>query len=457
MVEAEPLVLLQLTMTSHTKPSAMDSANASKPILVVIGTMDTKAAEINYVANQINNAGILVRTIDVSTSQSVDVGCDISPEQLLTFLRTDEGDNPGGPRGTEFPQSIEELAKLDRSRAIELMSNALVAFLRSQYLEGNLQGAIGLGGSGGTALIAPALRALPIGVPKILVSTVASGNIAPYVGCSDVIMHPSIVDVAGLNAVSTRILSNAANALVGMATGPSPDHPTRPALAMTMFGVTTPCVTGVRQALERSGFDCLVFHATGVGGQAMEGLVSSGLVSGILDLTTTEVADEVVGGVFRAGPKRFDVLADRRIPCVLSVGAMDMVNFGALSTVPEEFRTRNLHIHNSNVTLMRTTPEENRQCARWIAKKLSKSISPVHVLLPILGLSALDSPGKPFHDPIADSALFVELEKSLAGLDNVRVERVEAHINDQAFIERAIEVFQNLLHETQSKAGTYSS
>lgn len=435
----------------------MDSTNASTPSLVVIGTMDTKAAEIHYVANQIRNAGVQVRTIDVSTSQSLDVGTDVTPEQLLAFLINNDGVKSSSPFGVEIPRSIEELSKLDRSRAIELMSDALVAFLKQQYIEGRLHGAIGLGGSGGTALIAPALRALPIGVPKILVSTVASGNIAPYVGCSDVVMHPSIVDVAGLNAVSTRILANAANALVGMATGPSPDHPTRPALAMTMFGVTTPCVTGVRQALERSGFDCLVFHATGVGGQAMEGLVSSGLVSGILDLTTTEVADEVVGGVFRAGPKRFDVLADRRIPCVLSVGAMDMVNFGALSTVPEEFRTRNLHIHNSNVTLMRTTSEENRQCARWIAKKLSKSISPVHVLLPILGLSALDSPGKPFHDPVADNALFDELEKSLAGLDNVRVERIAAHINDQSFIERAIEVFQNLLSQTQSSAETHSS
>lgn len=435
----------------------MDSTNASTPILAVIGTMDTKAAEIHYVANQIRNAGVQVRTIDVSTSRSVDVRADVTPEQLLVFLGTSEGANSGSALGVEIPRSIEELARLDRSRAIELMSKALIAFLKLQYVEGRLQGAVGLGGSGGTALIAPALRALPIGVPKILVSTVASGNIAPYVGCSDVIMHPSIVDVAGLNAVSTRILANAANALVGMAIGPAPDHPTRPALAMTMFGVTTPCVTGVRQALERSGFDCLVFHATGVGGQAMEGLVSSGLVHGVLDLTTTEVADEVVGGVFRAGPTRFDVLADRRIPCVLSVGAMDMVNFGALSTVPEEFRMRNLHIHNSNVTLMRTTPEENRQCARWIAKKLSRSISPVHVLLPTLGLSALDAPGKPFHDPVADNALFDELEKSLAGLDNVCVERIEAHINDQAFIERAIEVFQNLLYQTQSSTGTLSS
>lgn len=429
----------------------MEPVNASTPILYVIGTMDTKAAEIHYVANQIRHTGIQVLTIDVSTSQSAGIRSDVSPEQLLASHDISH-DSSSATLATTGPKNLRDLAKLERSEAIDWMSKALVAFLKSQYIEGKVQGAIGLGGSGGTALIAPALRALPIGVPKILVSTVASGNIAPYIGCSDVIMHPSIVDVSGLNAVSTRILANAANALVGMATGPAPDHPTKPALGLTMFGVTTPCVTGVRQALEGAGFDCLVFHATGIGGQAMEGLVSSGLVGGILDLTTTEVADEVVGGVFRAGPHRFDVLATRRLPCVMSVGALDMVNFGALSTVPEKFRTRNLHVHNSNVTLMRTTPEENRQCARWIARKLSKSISPVHLLLPTFGVSALDSPGKPFYDPKANDALFDELEKSLAGLDNVRVERIEAHINDQAFIERAIDVFQQLLNETKSSA-----
>jgi uncharacterized protein (UPF0261 family) len=388
-------------------------------ILYVIGTMDTKGQELRYVAEFLRNSSVVqslglgVEEIDVSTTV---------PTELM-------------------PQS---LAELDRSVAIETMSGVLVEHLKRKHLEGQLAGAIGLGGSGGTALIAPALRALSVGVPKVMVSTVAAGNIAPYVGCSDLMMVPSIVDVSGLNAVSIRILSNAANALAGMATGSAPEHPIKPALALTMFGVTTPCVTGVRQALEELGYDCLVFHATGVGGQAMERLIEGGFVQGVLDLTTTEVADEVVGGVFRAGPKRFDVLSERRIGCVLSVGAMDMVNFGAMDTVPAEFRNRNLHIHNSNVTLMRTTPEENRKCADWIADKLTKSLGPVRVLLPTQGVSALDAPGKPFYDPIADQALFDRLEQRLIGLANVNVERINAHINDPEFIRRVLEAFHQI-------------
>jgi uncharacterized protein (UPF0261 family) len=392
---------------------------SSEKIIYVIGTMDTKGPEVLFVAEQLRSSpwlqtqGISVETIDVSTS-------------IQTNL------------------AQEDLASLDRSAAIQKMSSKLVEFLTKSHMDGKLVGAIGLGGSGGTALIAPALRALPIGIPKMMVSTVASGNVGPYIGCSDLVMLPSIVDVSGLNAVSTKILGNAANALAGMVCGKVGKVPVKPALAMTMFGVTTPCVTGVRQGLEKLGYDCLVFHATGVGGQAMEGLIESGFVQGVLDLTTTEVADEVVGGVFAAGPKRFDYLSQHKIPCVLSVGAMDMVNFGALETVPEKFRHRRLHVHNSNVTLMRTTPDENRLCARWIANKLSESIAPVRVLLPLHGVSALDSPGKAFYDPQADEALFDELQKHLHGLANVRLETFEAHINDLSFIERVLSAFQEI-------------
>jgi uncharacterized protein (UPF0261 family) len=272
---------------------------SSGKIIYVIGTMDTKGPEVLFVAQILRSSpwlqaqGISVETIDVSTS-------------IQTSL------------------AQEDLASLDRSAAIQKMSLNLIEFLTKNHLDGKLAGAIGLGGSGGTALIAPALRALPIGIPKMMVSTVASGNVAPYIGCTDLIMIPSIVDVSGLNTVSTKILGNAANAMAGMLCGELGDYPVKPALAMTMFGVTTPCVTGVRQGLEKLGYDCLVFHATGVGGQAMEGLIDSGLVQGVLDLTTTEVADEVVGGVFAAGPKRLDYLSQRAIPCVLSVGAMDL-------------------------------------------------------------------------------------------------------------------------------------
>lgn len=392
---------------------------SSGKIIYVIGTMDTKGPEVLFVAQILRSSpwlqaqGISVETIDVSTS-------------IQTSL------------------AQEELASLDRSAAIQKMSLNLIEFLTKNHLDGKLAGAIGLGGSGGTALIAPALRALPIGIPKMMVSTVASGNVAPYIGCTDLIMIPSIVDVSGLNTVSTKILSNAANAMAGMLCGELGDYPVKPALAMTMFGVTTPCVTGVRQELEKLHYDCLVFHATGVGGQAMEGLIDSGLVQGVLDLTTTEVADEVVGGVFAAGPKRLDYLAQRAIPCVLSVGAMDMVNFGAIDTVPEKFRHRKLHVHNSNVTLMRTTPDENRLCAQWIAHKLSKSIAPVRVLLPLHGVSALDAPGKAFYDPQADEALFDELRKGTRGLANIQLENISANINEPAFIDRVLSAFQEI-------------
>jgi len=398
---------------------ATNSMASSGKIVYVIGTMDTKGPEVDFVAQTLRNSpslqnqGISVETIDVSTTK-------------------------------ETPLARENFSSLERSVAIEKMSSKLVDFLTKRKLEGKLAGAIGLGGSGGTALIAPALRALPIGIPKMMVSTVASGNVAPYVGCSDLIMIPSIVDVSGLNVVSTKILGNAANAMAGMLCGMEANYPVKPALAMTMFGVTTQCVTGVRQGLERLGHDGLVFHATGVGGQAMEGLIESGFIQGVLDLTTTEVADEVVGGVFAGGSKRLDYLSQRSIPCVLSVGALDMVNFGSIDTVPEKFRDRKLHVHNSNVTLMRTTPDENRRCAEWIARKLAKSISPVRVLLPLLGVSALDAPGKAFYDPQADEALFDELRKQLHGLANVRIESISAHINDAVFVERVLSAFQEI-------------
>src|SRR5262249_10284948 len=217
------------------------------------------------------------------------------------------------------------------------------------------------------ALITPALRALPIGLPKLIVSTVASGNTTPYVGSSDITLMYSVVDVAGLNAVSRRVLANAAGAMAGMVQHQPPPAVEKPALGMTMFGVTTPCVTAAREALEALGFDCLVFHATGTGGQAMEKLIEAGLIQGALDITTTEVADEVVGGILPAGPHRFEAILRAEVPYLLSLGALDMVNFGALATVPEPFRNRRLHVHNAQVTLMRTTPDENRRVARWIA------------------------------------------------------------------------------------------
>jgi uncharacterized protein (UPF0261 family) len=342
------------------------------------------------------------------------------------------------------PGVRERLARpSDRGQAVEQMSQALERFVRSEFAAGRVAGVIGIGGSGGTALVTRAMRALPVGLPKLMVSTVASGNTAAYVGCSDITMMYSVVDVAGLNSVSRRILGNAAAAMAGMVKQPA--HVTaatpRPTLALTMFGVTTPCVTAVRQQLEDRGFDCLVFHATGTGGQAMEKLVEAGLIEGVLDITTTEVADLVGGGVFPCGPERFEPILRARIPYVLSLGALDMINFGAMSSVPESFRSRRLHVHNAQVTLMRTTPEENRRFARWIATKLNASTAPVIVLIPEQGVSALDAPGQAFHDPEADLALFTELEQTLVQTGARQIRQLPHHINDPEFAQALVESF----------------
>jgi len=402
-------------------------------MIYAIATMDTKGEEIAFVAQQARQAGTHVLTVDVGTSQPPVVTPDIPRERVAAC-------HPAGAPAA--------LGHTDRGQAVSAMSAALVAFLKAEHDAGKLGGVIGLGGSGGTALIAPALRALPIGLPKLLVSTVASGNTAPYVGCCDLTLMYSVVDVAGLNRVSREVLANAAHAIAGMVTGARPTVGRKPTLGMTMFGVTTPCVTAVRQALEARGFDCLVFHATGTGGQAMEKLVASGLIDGVLDITTTEVADEVVGGVFPAGPERFDAILERRIPYVMSLGALDMVNFGARDTVPPAFRERKLHVHNPQVTLMRTTPAENRQFARWIAGKLNRSQAPLILLIPERGVSAIDAPGQPFHDPEADAALFDELERAVQPTPTRQICRLRHHINDPEFARALVEAYFELAQAT---------
>jgi uncharacterized protein (UPF0261 family) len=294
------------------------------------------------------------------------------------------------------------------------------------------------------------MRALPIGLPKVMVSTIASGNVAPYIGTSDILMMYPVVDIAGLNAVSRRVLGNAAHALAGMIQHPIPASDEKRTVAMTMFGVTTPCVTAVREALEAHGFDPLVFHATGTGGRAMEKLVDAGLIQGALDITTTEVADEVVGGILTAGPQRFDAIFRARIPYILSLGALDMVNFGALDTVPERFRHRTLHVHNAQVTLMRTTAEENRQFARWIADKLNRAEAPFTLLIPEGGVSALDAPGQPFFDPAADTALFEALESIIEPRPGRTIRRLPLHINDVAFAEVLVNSYLELEREADT-------
>jgi uncharacterized protein (UPF0261 family) len=321
---------------------------------------------------------------------------------------------------------------------VSAMAVALERFLLTRT---DVGGVLGLGGSGGTALITPAMRALPVGVAKVMVSTVAAGNVAAYVGASDIAMLYSVTDVAGLNRISRQVLGNAAHALAGMVGNPIPAAADRPAVGLTMFGVTTPCVTAVTERLG-DDVDPLVFHATGTGGRAMEKLVDDGLIGSVLDLTTTEVCDLLVGGVFAAGPDRLDAIARTGVPYVGSCGALDMVNFGAPATVPEPFAGRLFYEHNPQVTLMRTTVAENVEIGRFLAGKLNACPGPVVFLLPTGGVSALDAPGQAFHDPEADAALFETIEGEVR--DAGRVRRVEHHINDPEFADAVLAAWREV-------------
>lgn len=395
------------------------------PAVLVIGTFDTKADEIRFVANQISSHGIPVITVDVGTFEYE--GCRADVEHSTVTQNHDVSTDRG------------------RGEVLLQVSIALTEWITIQHTEGKIAGVIGIGGSGGTSLITPAMRALPIGLPKVMVSTVASGNVAPYVDVTDITMMYSVVDISGLNRVSRRVLTNAANAISGMVQYPYVSEIEKTAVGMTMFGVTTPCVTAVRKQLEARDYDCLVFHATGTGGRAMEKLVEAGLIEGVLDLTTTEVADQVVGGVFPAGKERFDAIINAQIPLVLSLGALDMVNFGTAESVPSKFAGRLFHQHNAQVTLMRTNPQESRQCGFFIADKLNRSTSPIRILIPEKGLSSLDCCGQPFYDEEADNALFDALTERLNQNEARMVIRYPLHINDPAFANHAVDHFLDLV------------
>ena len=397
-----------------------------------VATMDTKGHELAFVAERLRAAGVAVVTVDVGThGASASSPADVDRSHRGRLSSRLQAAAPAG--ACRQPTA---------AQAITAMSQALECFLRREHEAGRVAGVIGIGGSGGTALITPAMRALPIGLPKLMVSTVASGNTAPYVGSSDITLMHSVVDVAGLNAVSRRVLGNAAarHGRHGPEPGPAVDD--KPTLGMTMFGVTTPCVTAVREALEARGFDCLVFHATGTGGQAMEKLVEAGLIQGVLDITTTEVADQVVGGILPCGPHRFEAILQAQGPVSCSRSAPSTWSTSARSRpCPSGFGGRMLHVHNAQVTLMRTTPDENRRCARWIAAKLNRAEAPFRILIPESGVSALDAPGQPFHDPEADAALFDELESAVdAGPDRL-IRRLPLHINDPEFARALVEEF----------------
>ncbi len=387
--------------------------------VVLVGTLDTKGVEYGFLRDRIVEAGCKVILIDAGILGAPAIAPDIDREAVANAAGT----------------TIAELtAAHDRGAAVATMARGATAIVAELFAAGKLQGVMGLGGSGGSTLVSQAMQALPVGVPKLLVSTVASGDTRPYVGAVDITMMYSVVDIAGINRISSRILRNAAGAITGMATSyaeTAPPDDDRPLIGATMFGVTTPAVTIARERLEELGYEVVVFHATGTGGRSMEALVAGGFLAGVLDLTTTELADELVGGVLSAGPDRLLQAGRSGIPQVVSVGALDMVNFGPMSTVPGRFRDRNLYVHNPNITLMRTTPEENAELGRQIAEKLNAATGPVALYLPRKGVSLIATDGEPFHDPAADSALFDAILANIG--PNVEVHDLDLAINDPAF------------------------
>ncbi|HYF57978.1 MAG TPA: Tm-1-like ATP-binding domain-containing protein [Burkholderiaceae bacterium] len=389
----------------------------------VAGTFDTKGRELFFLRDRLEKLGVRTVTVDLSTGPA--------PSPAMVHPREVARHHPRGERAVFTG---------DRGSAVAEMAVAFEHFVRRRR---DLGGLVSAGGSGGTALATAAMRALPIGLPKVMVSTVASGDVKPYVGPSDLCMMYSVTDVSGINRISEQVLSNAAHALAGMmAWRPRDDRASasRPAIGLTMFGVTTPCVQAVSRALE-DRFDCLVFHATGTGGQSMEKLVDSALLAGVIDVTTTEICDEIAGGVMSAGPGRMDAMARVRTPYVGSCGALDMVNFWAIDTVPSRYRGRTLYRHNQNVTLMRTTAEECAAIGRFVAGKLNRMDGPVRFLIPEGGVSALDAPGQPFHDPAADRALFDAIAADFRPGADRRLIRLPHHLNDPEFADALVAAF----------------
>ena len=382
--------------------------------ILLIGTLDTKGQEYAFVSDLIKARGHQVLLMNAGIFEST-TQADIKAEEIA---------QTGG-------HSLAELrAKQDRGQAISVMQKGVASLTKQLYLEGRIHAVLGLGGSGGTILATAGMRPLPVGVPKLMISTLASGDTAPYVDTKDITMMYSVVDIAGLNRISKHILANAAGMICGAVEQTIPLSNDKPLIAASMFGVTTPCVSKVRQRLESHGYEVIIFHATGTGGRAMEGLIADGLVKAVADITTTELADELIGGVLSAGDKRLESAGQLGIPQVVSLGALDMVNFWAMSTVPETFRKRTLYKHNENVTLMRTTPEENQQLGQVIAKKLNLSKGKTTLVIPLKGLSMIDAEGQAFYNPEADHALFTSLRQHL---NKIKVVEVDAHINDDLF------------------------
>ena len=383
--------------------------------VVLVGTLDTKGLEYAYLRDRLREHGVDVVLVDAGVNEPL-----VEPDVVV-------------PRA----------AYGDRGAAVEAMARGAEEVVRKLHDEGRLDGILALGGSGGTAIATQAMRALPVGVPKLMVSTMASGDTRPYVGAVDISMTYSVVDISGINAVSARILSNAAAAMAGMAKAAPPEaNGGKPLVGASMFGVTTPCVTAARERLEELGYEVLVFHATGTGGQSMEALMRAGFISAVLDATTTELADDLIGGVLSAGPERLEAAGELGLPQVVSLGALDMVNFGPRDSVPERFGDRLFYEHNPTVTLMRTTPEECAELGRRIARKLNAATGPVTLFVPLRGVSMIAVEGQVFHDPEADEALLSALREELEPFVDVR--ELDLDINDPAFAEAMAERLHEL-------------
>ena len=404
--------------------------------IAVAGTFDTKGREFLYVKGLIEELGLKPFMINTGV---------FTPQ----FEPDVDNEAVAAAAGYDIKQIV---ARHDRALATEALSKGMQAIVPQLYKEGRFDGIISFGGSGGTSLVTPAMRALPVGVPKIMVSTMASGNVSQYVGTSDIVMIPSIVDVAGLNTISKTVFKNAVLAIagmVGMKEQLKPDgEETKPLIAATMFGVTTPCVDEAKSYLEARGYEVLVFHCTGTGGRTMEALINEGYFKGVLDLTTTEWCDEIVGGVLNAGPDRCDAAIRNKIPQVVSVGATDMVNFGPIDTVPEKFQGRNLYKHNPTVTLMRTTPTECAQISKTLASKWNNADTDMVLMLPLKGVSMIDADGQPFDDKEARRETFETLKANISN-PHVEIVEMDCNINDKAFAQTAAQKLIDLIENNK--------
>ena len=391
--------------------------------IALMGALDTKGMEYAFVKKQIETHGLQTLVIDVGVLEPPRLEPDISREEVA---RAD---------GVALDDLVN---RRDRGGAVAAMSRGAAALLPRLFSEGRFHGVLALGGSGGTSVACAAMRALPLGVPKVMVSTVAGGDVSGYVGVRDIVMIPSIVDVAGINAISREIFARAAGAVCGMVETDVPEGQDRPLIAASMFGNTTLAVEAARTILEAAGYEVLVFHCTGAGGRTMESLVESGRIAGVLDITTTEWADELVGGVMAAGPARLDAAARHGVPAVVAPGCLDMVNFGAPDTVPARFAGRRFYPHNPNVTLLRTDIDENRRLGAILAEKLNLSVGPVTLVLPLQGVSMIDAPEGPFWWPEADRALYDTLRERLR--PDIPVIEMDCNINAPEFAQRCAEV-----------------